>query len=410
MIDQLTAIVTEQIATNDFFQGGAALAAFGYLAYFAREIPNKIGLILRRWLLVEAHIHKPDIAYRAMVDWLAQHPYGRRVKRFTAEVRMIGDNHDEAEVTLSPSPGNHLLWHAGRPIRVYRARKDSDDTESGLRIAVHESFTLQSLGHSRQALESLITEAVRHYTNKKAKGVETLVMNPHGGWDGIKTQTRPVDSVVLREGLMDRLVTDVQKFVEGRQYYADRGIPYYRGYMFHGPPGTGKTSVCAALASHFRYNLAVMPLSDSALTDSKLAIAITNLPSKTAMLIEDLDCLFDENRCREDGKGVTLSGLLNILDGAMAQEGSLVFMTTNHPERLDPAIMRPGRCDLITALGLADQFQLETIYLRFFPGDHEGAREFCSVHGDQKISTAEAQQALMAMASACGDPASLGVA
>ena len=66
--------------------------------------------------------------------------------------------------------------------------------------------------------------------------------------------------------------------------------------------------------------------------------------------------------------GVTLSGLLNVLDGFTAPTGVLFVMTTNHVERLDPALLRPGRIDYKLYLGKASDRQKMELYRRFFPG------------------------------------------
>ena len=75
---------------------------------------------------------------------------------------------------------------------------------------------------------------------------------------------------------------------------------------------------------------------------------------------------------------VTFSGLLNALDGIRSQEGRILIMTTNHREKLDPAILRPGRADYQVKLNLASHSQLERFYLNFFPNETENARRFAA--------------------------------
>lgn len=87
------------------------------------------------------------------------------------------------------------------------------------------------------------------------------------------------------------------------------------------------------------------------------------------LLLEDIDATFvgRESQRRRRG-GCTFSGLLNALDGVKTKEGRVLFITTNHPERLDPALTRPGRCDVSVFLDQASDSQMERAYLRFYDG------------------------------------------
>ena len=117
---------------------------------------------------------------------------------------------------------------------------------------------------------------------------------------------------------------------------------------------------------------------------------------RSILLFEDIDCLFDKNRKNNDSKGVTLSGLLNVLDGAQAQTGRVVVLTTNYVDALDSALIRPGRADMRIEFGLATYSQIEILYSKFFPdASMEEAADFASQIGDKKMSPAEIQELLM---------------
>ncbi len=93
---------------------------------------------------------------------------------------------------------------------------------------------------------------------------------------------------------------------------------------------------------------------------------IDDLPVATLLLIEDVDCVFKDSRSTTGDTGVTLSGLLNALDGVSSREGRVLFLTTNHPERLDPALVRPGRVDRKIELGHATPDQARRLFLWFY--------------------------------------------
>ena len=114
--------------------------------------------------------------------------------------------------------------------------------------------------------------------------------------------------------------------------------------------------------------MAVLSLSNRLLSDETLRGLVDALPPATLLLIEDVDCVFKSERTTTEQTGVTLSGLLNALDGVSSREGRVLFLTTNHPERLDPALVRPGRVDRKVELGHATPDQARRLFLWFYQG------------------------------------------
>src|SRR5438270_222739 len=98
---------------------------------------------------------------------------------------------------------------------------------------------------------------------------------------------------------------------------------------------------------------------------------------------------------------VTFTGLLNALDGVVASEGRVMFMTTNHIDRLDPALIRPGRVDVIQGLYYASRHQMHRIWEKFFPEHPELAEKFADCILPNTVSMAYLQNYLMAYR---GDP------
>jgi mitochondrial chaperone BCS1 len=86
---------------------------------------------------------------------------------------------------------------------------------------------------------------------------------------------------------------------------------------------------------------------------------------------------------------ITLSGFLNALDGVVASEERIIFMTTNHPEKLDPALIRPGRVDMKEYFGHATEHQMKEMFLRFYGGPEPRAAEFAkTISASGQVSTA----------------------
>jgi len=176
---------------------------------------------------------------------------------------------------------------------------------------------------------------------------------------------------VLAPEVAKRIEDDIKTFLERRQWYADRGIPYRRGYLLYGPPGSGKTSFIQALAGSLSYDICLLNLAERGFTDDKLNHLLSNAPERSFILIEDVDAAFSKRvQTGEDGyqSAVTFSGFLNALDGVASGEERIVFMTTNHLERLDPALIRPGRVDMAELVDDATPDQAKTLFIRFYGG------------------------------------------
>jgi chaperone BCS1 len=173
-------------------------------------------------------------------------------------------------------------------------------------------------------------------------------------------------------------------------------VPYRRGYLLYGPPGTGKTSFTQAIAGALKLNICYLNLSGGRMDDDDLNRALNDAPSHSIILLEDIDALFEGRESvnkgkkgRRRGREISFSGLLNALDGVRSQEGRILFMTTNHREKLDPALLRPGRADYHVQLNNASHMQMRKLFLNFNPGCEQLSEDFARQLPETKISMAK---------------------
>ncbi len=143
-------------------------------------------------------------------------------------------------------------------------------------------------------------------------------------------------------------------------------------------------------------DIAILNLGTGSLDDNELASLLADLPVNTILLIEDIDCVFRDRKGTEDKQNkITFSGLLNALDGVAAAEGRILFATTNHLERLDPALIRPGRIDRQVEIGFATTEQLRRMFVRFYDGvDALLAEEFIALVPDRRVPMSSLQNVL----------------
>eukprot|EP00967_Tisochrysis_lutea_P058845 scaffold74981_cov26-Tisochrysis_lutea.AAC.1 len=219
-----------------------------------------------------------------------------------------------------------------------------------------------------------------------------------------QVKARSLQSVVLPQRVMGDLIEDIDDFTlsETADWYAEHGIPYKRSYLFYGVPGAGKTSLIQALAGKYCRNLCYLSPNDPDMTDDSLKSAFVRAAPKSIIVLEDVDALFGERREAKSNKSpLTFSGLLNALDGVGPGGGQIVILSSNHRERLDPALLRAGRVDKHIYFGFASAEQRAGIFRQFYPkADEALAQQFsvnaASVLGSQNVAMADLQQYFIA--------------
>ncbi|KIJ65434.1 hypothetical protein HYDPIDRAFT_110506 [Hydnomerulius pinastri MD-312] len=356
-----------------------------------------------------AHFSQEDYPYDWLMHWLSKQPAWGRSREFEITTRTVsrngltqsttGDLEDEEEddededalvhgrrkrkVAFMPSlDTTHTIYYRGHWLRITRTKRYPDYGHgSSLKISV--------VARNNDILKKLVLEAKREYEKDAEHRVHIFMADTTYGcwrWNGAR-QKRPMSSIVLQPGVKDMLLADCRDFLCSEDWYAERGIPFRRGYLLHGVPGSGKTSLIHSLAGELGLDIYVVSLSSKGMSDNTLTTLMGHVPSRCILLLEDLDAAFTRSVSRDasstgaptpttsttnandtnDGSTLSLSGLLNSLDGVAAAEGRLLFATTNHIERLDPALSRPGRMDVWVNFTHATKWQAEGIFKCFFP-------------------------------------------
>ncbi|PAV22956.1 P-loop containing nucleoside triphosphate hydrolase [Pyrrhoderma noxium] len=245
-----------------------------------------------------------------------------------------------------------------------------------------ERLSITMLTRSRSKINELLLEAKMTFKKESEGRINIFIPDTNLEWtlSGSRPK-RPLSSVVLNKKTKRWIVEDALDFLKSEKWYADRGIPWRRGYLFHGKPGTGKTSLIHALAGELKLDIYMISLAKKNMDDTTLHSLISRLPPRSCALIEDIDAAFFHGVTREIGMdpesdfqngqtgGVTLSGLLGAIDGVAAQEGRLLFATTNKYSALDSALIRPGRLDVHIKFDNSGRQEIEELFKYFFSPD-----------------------------------------
>ncbi|KAI0642224.1 P-loop containing nucleoside triphosphate hydrolase protein [Trametes meyenii] len=410
-------------ATTSAATAAAAVASFSPL-----QLPSLISMILsfsavRDWLkllligaVVETCRRTLTRAYYGLVNyfwitatfdgndecvdwlmfWLSKHSIFRTARTLDVSTRTFGkgsieesnssDDSDGRKISFLPSLSTtYTLWYKFRYVTITR-----DQVTDGPWNSPRQTLLVRILTRDHEVLRGLLIEAKKLYHQASENQISIYVSDPSDYWKRVSVQQkRPMNSIILDPGVIDLVLNDAKDFLGSKTWYAERGIPHRRGYLLYGAPGSGKTSLIHSIAGELNLDVYILSLTRLGLDDTSLSSTIGDLPQQCIVLVEDIDAAFHQGVKRDiadpekeqDGpegahKGapepspsvgrVTLSGLLNALDGIAAQEGRILFATTNDYDALDPALCRPGRLDLHIEFKLASKYQCREMFRRFY--------------------------------------------
>ncbi|KAI0779603.1 P-loop containing nucleoside triphosphate hydrolase protein [Fomes fomentarius] len=401
---------------------GMKLVVLGGTVETARRVASSGWSHFINSFFLTAHFSEEDYPYDWLMLWLSRRPEWQRSREFETTTRSstpgfgtrvadnsFGDDDEEDDdapgrvktrVVFQPTSNTtHTIYYRGHWLRVKRWRKS--DTGS-------EVISVSVVARNNSILKQLVLQAKKEYEAEAVHRIQIYFADSHGCWRWTDSRhKRPMSSIVLNRGVKEMLLSDTKDFLKSEKWYADRGIPFRRGYLLYGVPGSGKSSLIHAIAGELMLDIYVVSLSSSWINDSTLTTLMGRVPARCIVLLEDLDAAFTRSTSRDgtsngspEGKSedkaaeqtsstsasarrtrkndqlsdvntLSLSGLLNALDGVAASEGRLLFATTNHLERLDPALSRPGRMDVWIEFKNASKWQAEQLFRNFFPSTDE---------------------------------------
>jgi len=378
------------------FWTGLLLGIVAIFTSFFRNIPKYIFSYVRRLFIVRVEVLNSDILFEWLKIWFDKDNYTKKSKMVTAnavsvnEVNFSNTFSKRWRVQFTPSPGYHIIFFKGKPVLVNRDRRDIA-ASTGNVVGMRDAFILYFFSRKQSVIREFLREAELIAHEEKINKLTIFSADFYQNWSVLAhREKRPLESVILDKGVKEAIFRDINDFLDAEQWYSKMSIPFHRGYLFHGPPGSGKSSLAIALASELNLDMYLLNLNN--LNDARLTSLLSTLPSHSIVLLEDVDSAFSN---REALSHVTFSGFLNALDGIYAKDGIIVFMSTNHIERLDAALLRPGRVDCKVFLGHSSQYQQEQAFLRFFPEKYAEASKFVYGLREKEVSMAAIQEYLL---------------
>ncbi|PPJ54612.1 hypothetical protein CBER1_06186 [Cercospora berteroae] len=428
-------------------------------------------LWFRKAFISSVYIDEQDDLFEMVMEWLAKNQRIGSRRSLTAKTQ-TGSKAEDGSVDVAddaldengifdytkwssrlpprfePYYGQNYVFHDGTVFFFKRSQKQSSQrvqvTFSG--NTQDDQIQLDCIGRSTEPIKALL-KAIKTWSLNRQRNV-TTIRHPTpkdrarygGSWTKTSSRpSRPMETVILDPRQKSMIIRDMNEYLHpaSPRWYATRGIPYRRGYLFHGPPGTGKTSLSFALGGIFGLDIYAISLQEPTLTEGDLLQLFNGLPRRCIVLLEDVDAAGllrdaqsgkdkvkekkEDKKDKKDGKtgeeskekpkkdedytlkdlarelkaistpargqgrqqpgnrqnndlgpnrqpatGISLSGLLNAIDGVASAEGRVLIMTTNHPEKLDAALVRPGRVDRKVEFQLAMKEQISELFVRMY--------------------------------------------
>lgn len=361
MLENVLSYINTISQGNQMIAGALTLALSGSVMFLIKELPLKFVRFLKSQFITTASFNngswEKQTTFIRIADFLAQRTTEAGSRSVTID--SVWDRETgRTKLVVTIGTGRHFFFYRGQPIMLERTMMQENNGD-----VIKEIITLSKIGRSHKLFHELVHDNTP--TKHKALSISTWGNNE---W----RQTSELDAggmetIALDKDIRDFFTEQMDNFKNGRDTYRRLGLAYKMTVILHGLTGSGKTCLIRALAAQYRMNVCILDLNE--ISAVNLVAALGSVPGNSLLLIEDFDSARhlhtrvskEEDKKKKDTRplsdrvieeftGGNLSGTLNALDGISSLNNVVVFLTTNHLDKIDSAVYRPGRVDHIMEL------------------------------------------------------------
>lgn len=372
---------------NPVLAGAVSLWGLGVLTYIARNIPMQLFEFTMNQVTTSLSFNNAgwggnDLHFNSFGVWFKK----RKAASFSRALSInVGES--TTDLVVGPGYGTHFFFFKNR---LFYFRKETLPSQ-GTHME-KEKITITMFGRDQKK----ILELIEDFRYRRPDGELNVYSFGTDGWYRTATiKRKDLKTVVINAKLKQEIISTIEEFINNPDWYYQRGIPCKETFIFHGKPGTGKTSLIRALSSHFGRN--IYQLDISMLSGATFGRAIQSVPAGSFVLIEDFDSASavkkrasdpDEKakksvlesassgiappssgfeKMLEEENRANMSQILNTLDGIVSLDNILIFLSTNKLHEIDPAIIRKGRVDHIHELKYLEDDEIREYAALMYP-------------------------------------------
>lgn len=365
-------LIKTTLSGNQFLSGGIMLGFLASILYPLKTVPYKIYSKIKYHFSYTVFIDEVDQTYSIFTEWFRNN-YPNKFKN--VEIRFRKDivdpdysiNSDfvkkQYKIWKFQNVDNNFIWYKSRIIWISKNRKTLDGAKN-IQNLFHNSYSISGL-FAKDAIEDLCNELLKMKIEKEGGSEVSIYMNDYGSL--LSTDFRvikDIDNIFFED--KDKYLKDIDSFIANKTFYKSKGIKYKRGYLLYGPGGTGKTSLAGATAKYLNHDLYIINIGNLS-SDNEFIFMSSRIPKNSVVLFEDIDVLFRERDV--ENKKVNFSTVLNFFDGVYSPVDCIFILTTNHKDRLDPALLRKGRIDMEIEMNYPNKKEVEEFLSCFYSKD-----------------------------------------
>ena len=348
---------------NQILAAGLGVYGLGIITYLLKDVPLRIINFIKKQTTTTLTINNHDPVFYDFLKWVDD-------KTITGLVRNWNFNNGKSNVYyIRNSPKmtvgygrTYSFWNK-KLLIMDRIKIDASQTTESKEI-----ITITSFGRNKDIFSRVFKEIERFNEVIIDDSLTTIHVFKKDYWiKSCKITKRSMDSVILPHASKKEIIDHIDNFSNNKKWYEKNGVPYRTGILLEGPPGTGKTSMVRALASHLNKDLYYIDATEC--HPSTIKEALIQVPVNSLIVIEEIDRMFVNpmKNCEDDEKQVSGAALLNALDGIVGSENRILIATTNHIEKLDAALIREGRFDIKIHVGFMTDESFRTYIERMYP-------------------------------------------
>jgi len=292
------------------------------------------------------------------------------INNFLSDGFIHDRDNNKYDLNLKLSYGTHTILYENNTIELkYEKSANLYSTADDIK---HFETLILTASNKEILLEYIEAARVSNANPDKNDKLLCRILKQGGMWGLLSKISKRSDKTLFMDIDLNDLFQQIHTFFNDEQDYLEHGVPFKMNFLFHGIPGTGKTSLIYTIASHFNLDICFLNITND-LDDNSFTRAITHLPDNSILVLEDIDALFVE---RDSKCSVSFSTVLNVLDGMIRKHKLLTFLTTNYKDKLDSALKRSGRIDYELEFTYASKKQTTAMYSHFFENHLEDFLKF----------------------------------